>query len=615
MMLLKRLILTVALTLFFAGSCQAAASQKPQFRLSSFGALPVLEGGRIKPMDTVARSTLLLLSGKQELRLANGTKMSGIKWLLTTMTQPDIADALAPFRITHPGIRALMGKSNEKAKYFSFNDIIPHIEPIHLQAQQARQTDSHQRSAYQRAIINLDDRITIYLQLKNTLQAEGQAVEMDLARYRESIQTALPLLMKHLNDPENVPRTEEMANLLVFFGSFQQMAQASFMHVVPPLENPQIKENWLTLGDALLELLHNDSLNPAAEAYITLVSSWKNGDAATFNQTVTPYLSFLRETMPDIMRKTDIEAGFNRIRPFYISILIYLTSFLLIFVSWLFNKPKLEKTSFVLAWVGFALHTGGLLIRMWLQDRPPVTNLYSSAVFVGWVSILIGLILETWHRNGIGTMVSAIIGFFTLIIAHHLSLQGDTLEMMQAVLDSNFWLATHVVVINIGYGAAILSGVLAHLYLLRGIFGRTLTAPLRLTLNRMVYASVCFALFFSFTGTVLGGIWADQSWGRFWGWDPKENGALLIVLWLSIILHARWGGLIRERGLMIMSVFTNVVVAFAWFGVNMLGVGLHSYGFMDQAFLWLILFIFAEMFIIWLGFLPLNYWKSFKNSD
>src|SRR5437763_1739057 len=87
-----------------------------------------------------------------------------------------------------------------------------------------------------------------------------------------------------------------------------------------------------------------------------------------------------------------------------------------------------------------------------------------------------------------------------------------------------------------------------------------------------------------FVGTVLGGIWADQSWGRFWGWDPKENGAVLIVLWCAIILHARWGGFIRQRGLMVMAIFGNVVTSFSWFGVNMLGVGLHSYGFMQKAF-------------------------------
>jgi hypothetical protein len=95
----------------------------------------------------------------------------------------------------------------------------------------------------------------------------------------------------------------------------------------------------------------------------------------------------------------------------------------------------------------------------------------------------------------------------------------------------------------------------------------------------MVYAILCFALLFSFIGTVLGGIWADQSWGRFWGWDPKENGAVLIVLWNALILHARWCGLVKARGMAILTIFGNVITAWSWFGTNQLGIGLHAYGF------------------------------------
>jgi ABC-type transport system involved in cytochrome c biogenesis permease subunit len=125
-------------------------------------------------------------------------------------------------------------------------------------------------------------------------------------------------------------------------------------------------------------------------------------------------------------------------------------------------------------------------------------------------------------------------------------------------------------------------------------------------LCKMVYGIICFATLFSFLGTVLGGIWADQSWGRFWGWDPKENGALLIVLWNAIILHARWGGYIRDRGLMAMAVFGNIVTSCSWFGVNMLGIGLHSYGFMDAAFKWLLLFWITQAAVIGLAFFPLR---------
>jgi len=130
-------------------------------------------------------------------------------------------------------------------------------------------------------------------------------------------------------------------------------------------------------------------------------------------------------------------------------------------------------------------------------------------------------------------------------------------------------------------------------------------------LTKMIYGIICFAKLFSFTGTVLGGIWADKSWGRFWGWDPKENGALMIVIWNALILHARWGGLVRERGLVNLAIFGNIATSFSWFGVNMLGIGLHSYGFMDAAFQWLMLFVVTQLLLIGDGLLPSQCWRSF----
>jgi len=130
------------------------------------------------------------------------------------------------------------------------------------------------------------------------------------------------------------------------------------------------------------------------------------------------------------------------------------------------------------------------------------------------------------------------------------------------------------------------------------------------TLTRMVYGIVCFATLLSFVGTVLGGIWADQSWGRFWGWDPKENGALLICLAQIVVLHCRWGKLCGERGLMNLALFGNIVTAWSWFGTNMLGVGLHSYGFMDAAFYALLSFALSQLAAIGLANLPDRFWRS-----
>ena len=264
--------------------------------------------------------------------------------------------------------------------------------------------------------------------------------------------------------------------------------------------------------------------------------------------------------------------------------------------------------------IALAVHTFGLCSRMYLQGRPPVTNLYSSAIFIGWFTVVAGLFLERIFRDGIGSACAAAIGFTTLIIAHHLAGSGDTLEMLQAVLDTNIWLATHVVTITIGYAAMFLAGVLAIIYVVFGVFTRLLTKETAQSLTRMTYGVICFATLFSFVGTVLGGIWADQSWGRFWGWDPKENGALLIVLWCAIILHARWGGFIRQRGLMVMALFGNVITSFSWFGVNMLGVGLHSYGFMNKALPWLGGFVLAQLALMAIASMPMERWRSFQGK-
>jgi ABC-type transport system involved in cytochrome c biogenesis permease subunit len=261
----------------------------------------------------------------------------------------------------------------------------------------------------------------------------------------------------------------------------------------------------------------------------------------------------------------------------------------------------------------FIPHTFAIIARIFLSGYPPVTNLYSSAIFIGWAAVGAGILMETvFHRRaaGIGNLAGGIAGFTTLLIAHFLAGDGDTMEQMRAVLDTRFWLATHVITITLGYMATFIAGTIGVFYIIAGLFTRRLDEETRDNLCRMMYGTVCFALLLSFVGTVLGGLWADDSWGRFWGWDPKENGALLIVLWNAIILHARYGKMIGPRGFAVMAVAGNIVTAWSWFGVNQLSVGLHSYGFTQSATFWLLLFVISQLFIILPGLLPLRIWKS-----
>jgi ABC-type transport system involved in cytochrome c biogenesis permease subunit len=274
-------------------------------------------------------------------------------------------------------------------------------------------------------------------------------------------------------------------------------------------------------------------------------------------------------------------------------------------------SPPFRWASFALIAMTLVLHTFGLAARMYIQGRPPVTNLYSSAVFIGFGAVLLCMVLEVIRPLGIANVVGATMGFLTTVIAHNLGSEGDTMEMMRAVLDTNFWLATHVTMVTLGYVATYVAGFLGILFILLGLFTPVLDRPTYKSLSGMIYGTVCFATFLSFVGTVLGGIWADYSWGRFWGWDPKENGALLIVLWNAVVLHARWGGIAKQRGVALLTVLGTIVTTWSWFGTNMLGVGLHSYGFSSLRLWAMIGFAAGMLAIVGLGLaFPLRYWTS-----
>jgi ABC-type transport system involved in cytochrome c biogenesis permease subunit len=282
-------------------------------------------------------------------------------------------------------------------------------------------------------------------------------------------------------------------------------------------------------------------------------------------------------------------------------------------VSWVAWREPLNRAAFWLALVVLVVHAAALLGRMYLMDRPFVfvTNLYSSAVFIGFGAVVLSLVLEAIFRNGIGNVVAGATGALSMLIAHNLA-SGDTLEMMRAVLDTNFWLSTHVTCVTLGYTATYVAGFLGMAFIILGVTHR-LDQDLYKALGQMIYGVVCFAMMLSFTGTVLGGIWADQSWGRFWGWDPKENGALIIVVWNALILHARWGGMVKQRGMAVLAVVGNIVTTWSWFGVNMLGVGLHAYASSKGAAWGMASADLVFLSVIVLGLVPLRDWNDWKS--
>ncbi len=553
--------------------------------VAAFGRLPVLEGGRVKPLDSVARNALLMIRSQQSFGYEDPAThkkrtLSADEWLLDVMFRPARAADEPVFNIDNPDVLGLMRMPQTRERYFSFRTLAPFLGTIQQQAQSAQMVDPKQRSGFQSAVVTLWERVYLYYRLSNTVQS----------------MTGGPLAAELAAQPgaEASQRQAEMTEL------------AYFRPLLPPAGDTG--DHWRSVGQGLKAAVLG-APDPGLAAWARLSTAWAAQDPAAFNAAAAELGSLAAAVRPGALEQAGHELLFNRAQPFYLGMVVYVLALLTLFASWAWKPRILQPTAFALLVMGALIHTLGLASRVILQGRPPVTNLYSSAVFVGWGAVVLGVVLERIYRKGFGTAVAAVSGFASLIVAHHLTGDGDTMEMMRAVLDSNFWLATHVVTITIGYSGTFLAGIIAIGYTLRRHLVARPDPSTTKALVGMAYGVVCFALFFSFVGTVLGGIWADQSWGRFWGWDPKENGALLIVLWNAIILHARWAGYVREKGIMAMAIFGNVITSLSWFGVNMLGVGLHSYGFMDKAFYALSAFIASQLAIMAFTLVRPRFWS------
>jgi ABC-type transport system involved in cytochrome c biogenesis permease subunit len=590
-----------------------------EFHVAAFGRLPVLMNGRIQPFDSVARNSLLQIRSTGDVPLEevpswkfwhHPQKLRSSEWLVEVFFRPERADTRPIFLIHHPELISELklgetGVEKSGLRYYPYQELAPKVTEIFNQGRQAGQIEDANRTTYQKQVLKLANAIALYQELKNTIQPESTH---DFAGLLADYAAALPA-----------------GKAAPFLQPFDTMARYTRLLAVPPMD-PANKDAWTSVGQSLIGTRQTGQIHPAVARFAQMATAYHDGKATEFNRAVAEYQTWLAPNFAGAVAKGESEFYFNRIKVFlhatiiYIAALVLAAGALLTFGLLPSLSESLRRSAAYLIGLAFVVHTFGLVYRMVLEGRPPVTNLYSSAIFIGWGACVLGIALERTYKVGLGSAVAGLAGFVTLLIAHNLALGGDTMEMMRAVLDTNFWLATHVVTVTLGYSATFVAGGLALAYIVLGVatpllatrVGATDDVTLGRALTKMVYAIVCFATLFSFVGTVLGGIWADQSWGRFWGWDPKENGALLIVLWNAVILHARWGGLVKERGLMNMAIFGNIVTAFSWFGVNMLGIGLHSYGFMDAAFKWLMIFNASQVAIMILGLLPLSLWRSFR---
>ena len=628
--------------------------------LKETGNLPVVEGGRVKPLDTVARVYLRKISGREEVVLDDGTKISAMKWLMDVISAPPQSKGPAwkykVIRIENDQVLSLLGLTRREGYRYSLDEIegkIPElksavdkikgkperkgpkgVEDAKVEESVKKFFESKDRDVFEAKVIETAERIELYSKL-TTRAAPLMLPPGDFANpHRDALGA---LIGGHVGQMSPASRDwtsygdlNQEANQVAREAVFGKMVITEEMLArMPPQQRKQFEILMGQFETVRREFLEQD---PHALQLYDLFTAYRANDDGRYTKSLT---EFKKATEPGVSesdrRKVRFEVFLNEFAPAYQVIFLYGLAFVVCATGWLTSafEPRyglaVRRGAFWLLVLTLVIHTFALFSRMYLMDRPLVfvTNLYSSAVFIGWAAVGVCLVLERIFPLGLGNAVASVIGFSTAIIAHNLAASGDTLEMMQAVLDTNFWLATHVTTVTLGYSATYVAGFFGLLYVGLGVFTTLLKRPvgpapvkggtpveLGKVLGQVMYGIVCLATLLSFVGTVLGGIWADQSWGRFWGWDPKENGAVLIVIWNALILHARWSGLTKDRGTAILAIAGIMITTWSWFGTNQLGVGLHAYGFSNQLALGCAITWVACLGCIGLGLIPSKYWSS-----
>ncbi|MCM2372971.1 cytochrome c biogenesis protein [Aporhodopirellula aestuarii] len=580
-----------------------------KFDFAAAGKIPVQFGGRVMPLDAYARQTLKAMTNKDSLPVTGAPskiqervktrKMPAVQWLMEVATDSEEIRRLPMFRIDAEEIRAELDLERRESKLYSLQDIGDNLERFTTLVREAGAKDTREQDFKDKKLIELDLRTRQY-----TLAA---------AAFRLPIPDAIPADFFPEGTSEQTRQLFALRRLEERMNSLASMKAPS---LIPPGQEAASstvnQPKWIPFAPAFFDMAKNgldeDETPAGIRTFSEMIRSYGNEDAAAFNAAVDKHLASV-QSYPIVgydHTAVSLERWIGGASPTNVAIVIYTLAFVLGLIAMAIDAPRLNTAVWGTIAVAFIVHTIVIGARVYITGRAPVINLYSSAIFVGWAAALFGLVVERIFRYGTGNLLAAFAGFMTLQVADYITLpvgQAETMGVLQAVLDTQFWLSTHVITVALGYVATLVSGMLGIGYLISGWIGASDRA--KRDLYRVIYGASCFGILFSFVGTVLGGLWADDSWGRFWGWDPKENGALLIVIWNALMLHARWDGMVKAKGFAILAIGGNIITAWSWFGTNELGIGLHSYGFTEGMLKALALFFAVQLAFIVAGvFVP-----------
>lgn len=386
-------------------------------------------------------------------------------------------------------------------------------------------------------------------------------------------------------DPESPPPSinTEAQTVLQRIAIFDSLADTSAFKFAPPPPGSSDTAPWLGIAELAAAYPPEKSL-PVLKRLRELNGALRSGDNAHFSATAAQLIDDLRALNPALYpsaRTVDRELFYNRLKPFDSAMWLFAAGMILIAAGTRHGWRRWLLRGGVAASVaGLAVMVAGIALRVLIAARAPVTNMYESVIWVAMGTVLFGLVFYAVYRNRFMLLSALPVSFLCLLLARSLPVaMPSRLDPLVPVLRDNFWLTVHVLTITLSYAAFALALGFAHIVLWQYI-RHPRTASAMHHLHTWLYRMMFVGLILLAAGTILGGVWANYSWGRFWGWDPKETWALIALLMYVVAIHGKMAGWWGDFGMAVAAVVNFSGILMAWYGVNfVLGAGKHSYGF------------------------------------
>jgi cytochrome c-type biogenesis protein CcsB len=545
---LLRLILSLALSSFFAipaarAEDPAQVMQPRPWSFSDWDLTPVQAGGRVKPMRAFAGEVVLHLTSRRSFEGWNPSEM-----LLAIVTQPKEWREKPLIKIEREDVKRQLLLDVSKMRF-------------------------------------------------SVAELFGNSVLLQYAQRMGDLEST----MSKAPNPNADPREEELKRILDRLTVFHRLITGEAWTFLPsepgkgwsPIARPDDAE-----PKSIQQILADTSAQGKIRSqFVALMGAYVGGNEAMFAASSKALRASIEEEATrlepafagSVLPKLQAEKRYHELRPFHWAWILYLIAAMSIGIAaWLSAGAASSRKAKVFHWTGLAslsaaliLHVIGFALRCIVAGRPPVTNMYESIVWVSFGAVFFSIVIYAFQRFRILLGVGSVLGALGLLAADAApTLMDPGLHPLVPVLRSNYWLTVHVLTITLGYAAFALTlgiGNVTLFKLLRGASERSAEVS---RLNQLTYRAMQFGVILLAAGTILGGVWADYSWGRFWGWDPKEVWALIALLTYLTVLHGRYAGWVGPMGFAAWTVFCFSSVVMAWYGVNfVLGVGLHSYGF------------------------------------